>query len=262
MLTNLMNRVSHRMARRKYAPMIKVQHSTELLRLGTIYGGWTFEPSSDLQDSLIVSCGLGEDASFDLEFASKFSAKIIIVDPTPRAISHFEAIQERIGQRALQSYVKSGKQPVISYDLSKIAEGSLTLERSALWIENTKLKFFAPTNPAHVSHSLVNYQNHYSQETSYIEVASITLEALFAKHHTKTVPLLKLDIEGAEIQVIRHMLEKSIRVRQLLVEFDEMNSPSDQSKQNVEDTDRLLRHAGYICRYFDGQANFLYVLRS
>lgn len=242
--------------------MIEIQHSAELLRLGTSYGGWVFEPSADLQGSVIVSCGLGEDASFDIEFASKFCAKVIIVDPTPRAIRHFETIQERIGQSAVQSHAKRGQLLVDSYDLRKITKESLILERSALWIENATLKFFAPPNPEHVSHSIVNYQNNYSQETRHIEVASITLEALFAKYHLHTIPLIKLDIEGAEIQVIRYMLEKSIHPRQLLVEFDEMNCPSDRSKQKVEDVDRLLRHEGYSCRYFDGHTNFLYARRE
>jgi FkbM family methyltransferase len=262
MFDKLRNRISYHLARRKYAPVVEIQNSTELLRLGSDYGGWVFEPSPDLKDSVIVSCGLGEDASFDIEFASRFCAKIIIVDPTPRAIRHFEGIHSRLGQPAIQSYVKRGQQPADVYDLRKITDESLILEPSAVWIENTKLKFFAPSNPSHVSYSLVNYQNDYSQETTHIEVASITLEALFAKYHLHTIPLIKFDIEGAEIQVIRYMLEKSMYVRQLLVEFDEMNAPSDRSKQNVEDIDKLLRHAGYDCRYFDGHANFLYVLCS
>ncbi len=260
MLAGLRNLILHRLARRKYAPAIKLQPSTDLLRLGSDYGGWTFEPSADLQDSVIVSCGLGEDASFDVEFASRFRAKVIIVDPTPRAIRHFEEIQKRVGQPAVQTYVKGGKQPIASYDLRKIAKGSLILEPSALWVENTRVKFFAPANPDHVSHSIVNYQNNYTQNTSHIEVAATTLEALLAKYQLKAVPLIKLDIEGAEIDVIRHMLERSIHARQLLVEFDEMDFPSDRSKKNAEDTDRILTQAGYVCRYFDGRANFLYAL--
>jgi FkbM family methyltransferase len=197
-----------------------------------------------------------------VEFASRFHAKVIIVDPTPRAIRHFEAIQERVGQAAVRGYLPGGKLPADSYDLREIAVGSLILERFALWVEDTKVKFFAPTNAGHVSHSIVNYQNNYSQDTAHIEVDATTLEALLAKHGLHAVPLIKLDIEGAEIDVIPHMLEKSIHPRQILVEFDEMHRPSRRSKKNVEETDRILRQAGYACRDFDGYANFLYVLRQ
>lgn len=123
------------------------------------------------------------------------------------------------------------------------------------------LEIFRAQNPDHVSHSIVNYQNEYSQDTAFIEVPAITPETLLSRHQLKTVPLMKLDIEGAEIEVIRHLIEKSVLPRQILVEFDEMNFPTKRSKANAENTDKLLKQAGYSCRYFDGLANFLYVLR-
>jgi len=260
MLTRIKSAISIRVARRKFAPHIEVQSTAPQLRLGSDYGGWVFEPSSDLQNSTIISCGLGEDASFDVEFAARFDAKVIIVDPTPRAIAHFAQIQARLGKPASQAYVPGGKQPAAAYDLSKLGKDSLTLEPMALWTEKTTLKFYAPINPAHVSHSIVNYQNNYSQETPYIEVAATTPEALLEKYGLSTVALMKLDIEGAEIKVIEHALKRSIRPRQILVEFDEMNAPSVQSKANAEHADALLHGAGYSCRHFDGLANFLYVL--
>jgi hypothetical protein len=82
MLARVRNHVLDRMARRKYAPTIKVDKGPNLRRLGSAYGGWTFEPSSDLERATILSCGLGEDASFDVEFAAAFNARVIIVDPT------------------------------------------------------------------------------------------------------------------------------------------------------------------------------------
>jgi FkbM family methyltransferase len=261
MLSSLVSRAKRRLAKSLYAPAIEVQHANNLLRLGSTYGGWTFEPSADLQGCTVISCGLGEDASFDTEFASKFGAKVIIVDPTPRAIRHFAEIQERLGKAAAQSYVPGGKQPAAAYELSKLTKESLILEPYALWVEAKTLKFFAPQNPDHVSHSIVNYQNEYSQDTAFIEVPAITPETLLSRHQLKTVPLMKLDIEGAEIEVIRHLIEKSVLPRQILVEFDEMNFPTKRSKANAENTDKLLKQAGYSCRYFDGLANFLYVLR-
>lgn len=258
MFPHLMKKVANYLARKQYAPKIEVTHSLKPLRLGSDYGGWTFEPSDDLQNSVIVSAGLGEDGSFDVEFASKFNATVVIVDPTPRAIFHFEAIRKHIGEPARIPYVKGGKLPVGSYDLRKITENSLHLEQSALWIEQTTLKFFSPPDPHHVSYSINNFQNGHSQGTSYIEVPSVTLEQLLNKYGLKSLPLIKLDIEGAEIEVIRNMLNGPIRPRQILVEF---HSTSLKSKSDVEDLDRALRRSGYLCRHFDGVANALYARR-
>jgi FkbM family methyltransferase len=261
MLSRIKNRVLSRLARLKYAPDIAIDRAPGLVRLGSSYGGWTFEPSSDLQRSTIVSCGLGEDASFDVDFASAFQARVIIVDPTPRAITHFREMQSRAGQPAVTEYVKGGKQPETAYDLHKVTADALILEPSALWIENTRLKFYAPQNPDHVSHSITNIQGNSSQTDKYIEVPAVTLQTLMLKYDLAAIPLMKLDIEGAEGKVIQSALESRIFPGQILVEFDEMNFPSDQSKRSAEDTDRRLRQAGYKCRYFDGVSNFLYTLR-
>lgn len=261
MSNGLLDRISDRVKRIQYAPGFEVHRSANLVRIGSDYGGWTFEPSDDLLNSTIISCGLGEDASFDVEFAAKFHAKVILVDPTPRAVRHFDEIQQRIGLSPEQGYVAGGKQPASSYDLKELTAESLVLEPRAVWIEDTKLRFFLPANPEDVSHSIVNYQNNYSEETPFIEVATITLEDLAAKYDLKNLALMKLDIEGAEITVVPHMLANSIRPRQLLMEFDEMHFPSARSKANVLATDELLRGAGYECRFFDGHTNVLYVLR-
>ena len=259
MLARIKNRVVNRMARRKFAPQIAVKSLPNLRRLGSNYGGWTFEPSSDLKGATILSCGLGEDASFDVEFAAAFNARVIVVDPTPRAIAHFAEMQSRLGQAAIEGYSKGGKQPATAYDMRSMAADSLVLEPSALWIENTRLKFYAPQNRAHVSHSIVNLHNSSSESAGHIEVNAMTIESLIEKHGLGAIPLMKLDIEGAEGKVIQSALEKRIYPRQLLVEFDEMNLPSDRSKKNAENTDRLLRQAGYTCGYFDGMSNFLYI---
>lgn len=263
-MSRITTKLSNQVVRWKFSPGIRVDRSPNLLRLGSVYGGRTFEPSPDLENSVIISCGLGEDASFDIEFASRFNATVIIVDPTPRAVRHFGEIQSHAGEPATQSYTQTGKQPASAYDLSKISPGSLKLEPVALWVEITTLKFYAPPNPEHVSHSIVNYQNSYSSETPSIEVGTATIEQLMAKYGLKSMPLLKLDIEGAEIQVIADMLRRSILPRQILVEFDEMIVPSQRSKERVAATDALLRQQGYLCRHVDGpgKTDHLYVRPS
>ena len=68
-----------------------------IIFLGTAYGGWSFVEEDNLKNCTIISAGLGEDASFDIEFASKYDARIIIVDPTPRAIKHYDEIINSLG---------------------------------------------------------------------------------------------------------------------------------------------------------------------
>ena len=262
MLGSVQARVKKAVGKFRFAPQIRVEPSSKLLRLGSKYGAWTFEAGEDLQGATIVSCGLGEDGSFDVEFAARFKARVILVDPTPRAIRHFEGIQANIGKASKRPYVDIGKQPVDAYDLSKVEEGQLLLEPRALWTKETRLKFFLPQNPEHVSHSIVNYQNEYRDDSPSIEVQAVTLASLLEKYELTTLPLLKLDIEGAEVEVFPDMMAKGIKPRQILVEFDEMNVPSSRSKENAESMDRILRDGGYVCHFYDGKANFLYVLRA
>lgn len=232
-----------------------------LTNLGSEYGGWTFAQTDDLQGSVIISAGLGEDASFDVEFAAKYSAKVVIVDPTPRAISHFEKLKTRIGSPNTMSYVKGGQQPIEAYDLSSISGDQIQLVEKALWKQSETLRFFQPTDPLHVSHSIVNYQNDYRTDTDYIEVEALTVaEVLNASAIApEDVALIKFDIEGAEIEVIAQMLEDGIKPRQICVEFDEFSKPSQTAYRRVEEADRALREHGYSCVFTDGDTDFLYV---
>ena len=228
--------------------------------MGSPYGGWSFVDEDTLKECTIISAGLGEDASFDIEFAAKYNAKVIIVDPTPRAISHFNEIVNSLGNPAKLQYSEDGCQPIDAYDLSSITTDNLLLVAKALWNENTSLKFFEPLNPNHVSHSIVNYQNNYSDNTKSIVVDAVTLDSLltYLNINASDIPLMKFDIEGAEIEVIRRLIDVGITPRQILVEFDELNIPSPKAFSRVTEVDELLRNSGYNLLKTDGQADFLY----
>ena len=100
---------------------------------GTKYGGWSFVDDGSLENSIIISAGLGEDASFDIEFASRYNARIIFVDPTPRAINHYDQIIDSLGKPSSENYTNHGKQPIKAYDLSKSKKENFTLVKKALW---------------------------------------------------------------------------------------------------------------------------------
>lgn len=232
-----------------------------IIHLGTDYGGWSFVDEKDLYGCTIISAGLGEDASFDVEFASKYNAKVIIVDPTPRAIAHFEKIIESIGNPSKQKYSKDGCQPIEAYNLSAVTKDNFTLITKALWDKNANLKFFEPVNPNNVSHSIVNFQNNYSENTKSIEVEAVTLDSILIDLNIdkSVIPLMKFDIEGAEIEVIKSCIDLDIMPRQILVEFDELNVPAPKGFARVTEVDDLLRSNGYKLIKTDGQADFLYI---
>ena len=115
-------------------------------------------------------------------------------------------------------------------------------------------------NPNHVSHSINNYQNNYAEDTKSIEVEAVTLDSLLVDLNLdkSDIPLIKLDIEGAEIEVIKRCIDVGIMPRQILVEFDELNVPSSKGFARVTEVDDLLRKNGYKLLKTDGQADFLY----
>jgi len=240
---------------------LKTAKGYQLKRLGTDYGGWTFVDDPKLVRATIISAGLGEDASFDVEFAKEYDARVIVVDPTPRAIAHYDLICENFGKNKSRNYIPGGNQPIEAYDLRGINHDSLVLVPKALWESATTLKFFEPNNPNHVSHSIVNFQHDYRQNTKHIEVESITAKQLLAELdlHSADLRLIKLDIEGAEIEVIADLLKNSILPNQILVEYDELNAPSPKGFERVDSIHEMLITNGYKCIWTDGQADFLYV---
>lgn len=241
-----------------YTPPLKVvNNNLNLLRLGSRHGGWHVYDDPSLLNSLIISAGLGEDASFDIEFAKRFNSTVVIVDPTPRSIIHYDKIIKNIGKIATTNYSDNGSQPINSYSLDSLNTEQLILEPFALWNKAEKLKFYKPLNNNHVSHSLTNLQN--NDDNNYIEVNTIKLLDLIFKYGA--ISLIKLDIEGAEVEVISEMLKDQIFPIQILIEYDEINFPSEKSRDRVKNTHDLLISYNYQLIHRDGASNCLYCRR-
>jgi FkbM family methyltransferase len=245
-----------------YAPKVAIDDVGPLKRLGSGYGGWTFVADPALRGATIVSAGLGEDASFDVEIARAEGATVLLVDPTPRAVAHYGALAARIGSARTRDYADGGCQPAEAYPLEGVAADQLRLIDKALWTEVSTLKFYMPPNEDHVSHSLTNFQNDYRTDTPAIEVESTTLPDLMRQECLPELQMLKLDIEGAEIDVLTDMLDRGIKPRQLLIEFDELTKHSKRGLERWQAMDGRLRSTGYRCGYFDQRSCFLYVRKA
>jgi FkbM family methyltransferase len=253
---SLTSRIARKIRRMAWQPDIRITPAANLVHLGTEYGGWYFLDTGDLAGSMVISGGLGEDASFDVLFTAKYGARVIMIDPTPRAVAHFRGIQERMGRAAEAAFVPGGAQPVTAYDLRGIKQGDLALVEKALWTRDEPVRFYQPANPEHVSHSIANLYN--SAEGSYLEVPSTTLPGIVREFDLSRIAILKIDIEGVEVDVLTDMLAHGIQPDQILTEFDEIVSPSPAVKRKYEACDRMLRDAGYVCVACKGDVNFSY----
>ena len=83
---------------------------------------------------------------------------------------------------------------------------NVVLRKEAVWIENKMIHFSSTgTTDSHIS----------SQTAGSVEVAAIRLKDLF----TRKIAFLKIDIEGAEFQVIKDIAEKLDLVDNMFVEY-------------------------------------------
>jgi FkbM family methyltransferase len=218
----------------------------KIIRIGSLYGGWWIAVTPSIKGSHVIACGAGEDISFDIGIASMFDAKICIVDPTPRAKSHIRDVLLRLGEESKKPFTNNGEQDPLSYDLSQISSEQIISIDVALWDKDCITKFYCPTKPEEVSHSISNYQDNYKEDGSYIEVKAERLISVLTRLEVTSQPeIVKLDIEGAEHEVIRDMIQSNILPHQLLIEFDELRLGSIRGIQRFRKTRSLLYKHGY-----------------
>lgn len=220
---------------------IPVEPVVPVERMGTPYGGWIIPENWLKPDSVCYLVGAGEDISFDLGVAAKYGCPVHIFDPTPRAVAHFEGFVQHLkqGQPAPCATSPTGFYPAYP----PVLADRLHFHPCGIWDEDTTLRFFAPQNEAHVSHSLVNLQ----QSERFIEVPVRRLSGLMRELGHSKIDLLKLDIEGAEYQVIRSLLDDHIEVGILCIEFDESAANHLDTKylQRIETSLKALLAAGF-----------------
>ncbi len=158
------------------------------LTLGGKDASWTICHSTLLPTSTVYSLGVGEDISFDLALIPRFGVTIHAFDPTPRSIE----------------WIKAQTIPA-GFVFHPFGVGPL----------DGMCRFLPPRNPAHVSHSLV----HRDTAGPAIELPVHRLSTILQMLGHERIDLMKMDIEGAEYDVIRDLLNSQISVGQLLVEF-------------------------------------------
>ncbi len=225
----------------------------KLLRLGTMYGGWIIPADSGLSArSTCYSAGAGEDISFDCALAQRFHCQVRVIDPTPRAIQHFNNLETAVkaGERFPINNSREDFYTIGSEDFRRLRFLPIGLaDRDA------ELKFYLPQNPTYVSCSTANLQ----KTENYFTAKCFRLLSIMQQLGDDSIEMLKMDIEGAEYGVIQDIVATKLLPQLLLVEFDEAHTPLDANagtrvKRHIE----MLTRAGMRCIAVDGSnATFL-----
>lgn len=166
-----------------------VEAKVPMVRHGSEYGGWWICPRGISAGAVIYSFGIGTDISFDLSLIETYGLTVNAFDPTPSSIAWLKA-------QPLPAQFRWQELGIAAYD------GRAT--------------FFPPADPAHVSHSVVPPEE---SDRQGIEVDVRRLSSIMESLGHDRIDVLKLDVEGAEYDVLDEILAGCVRPAQLLVEF-------------------------------------------
>tara|TARA_A100001015_G_scaffold182193_1_gene202822 strand:- start:1118 stop:1852 length:735 start_codon:yes stop_codon:yes gene_type:complete len=202
--------------------MLNIMESESIKQFGTNYGGFYYPSNlNGLNKNSIIYCvGAGEDITHDIEIANQLNSKVYIFDPTPKAIEHVKYVKDVFDDKKLpiSSNRYGGGDPNYWNVLlnNRINSDKIILKEYGLFTEDSILKFYKPSNPDYVSHSLV----HGMKSDNYFMVNVKSLNSIMEELNHDAIDLLKIDIEGCECDVINKMLDDNIYPKYLSVDFD------------------------------------------
>lgn len=210
--------------------MNRIEPFPNMRHIGTQYGGFVI-PMGLLEENSVCYCvGCGEDISFDLGLIKEFGCHVYGFDPTPRAIK----------------YVRKMTMLQENYHFFDIG----------LWDMDDSLKFYAPKNPDHVSHSALNLQ----KTNEYFDARVKRLSQIMHENKHEELNLLKIDVEGAEYSVIRSIIDDNIKISILCVEYDECFNPMDGDyRKRIKESVNSIISFGYTLVFAERNGNYTFV---
>ena len=170
---------------------------SELIRLGTEYGGWWVLENrllSSNQKRVLISAGLGQDVSFDKAML-EHGFDLFGLDPLT---------------------------PSISFAINELSDYSNKhILQFGLWVKSGEVQFFFPKDASHDSWSITNSQSAPDTHSEALPVVSIPhLYESFPELRQYDYVVLKMDIEGAEVPVLLDLDFSNYHFDFLAVEMD------------------------------------------
>jgi FkbM family methyltransferase len=158
-----------------------------LERFGDGHAAWYVR--QDTAPGSIAYCGgVGRDATFDFELASRKNMQVHSFDPTPGAIAYMETENQ----------------------------GRVQFHPWGMMDEDQTIRFYAPRDPRHANWFAENI--HHTHE--FFEANCYSIASIMNKLGHDHVDLLKIDVEGSWFKILKGMLDDGILPPTLCVEFD------------------------------------------
>jgi len=156
-------------------------------------GGWWFSPAGLNDASIVYSLGVGDEINFDLALIRDYGVEVYAFDPTPNSVDMLD--RKQLPRR-------------------------FHFHPWAVTAADGTLKFY-PRLKKDGTKSDVMFTMIPEEQTSddVIEVPAYALSTIVEKLGHQRIDLLKMDIEGAEYEVLEGLLESPVLPTQLLVEF-------------------------------------------
>ena len=164
-------------------------------KTSALYGGdhgWVVDESLLNRESVIYSVGVGSNIDFDVELINFFGATVHAFDPTPRSIE----------------WVKSQKLPK-----------HFIFHPFGLSAENGHMDFFPPAKASSTHFSPID---RYGDTNNVVRAPVKDIDTIASELNHKEIDLLKMDIEGAEYEVIEALPKNRVAINQILIEFHHM----------------------------------------
>jgi FkbM family methyltransferase len=185
--------LEHAAQRRRSAAMRKalpVQRRDDLVEVGDLgYGGYEVPASLLGTESTCVLAGVGEDLTFDLGLVARFGCRVHSLDPVPHAAAFAAEAAAH--------------------------EPRLTFHPVALWSRDETLTFHAPRQSGYVSQSATNLHGTPADFTAQAR----SVRSFMSDIGATGIDLLKVSAEGAEYEIVEHVVAEQLPIRVLSVEY-------------------------------------------
>lgn len=183
---------------------------------GNNYGGFYLHTEEINAQSIVYSLGIGMDVSFDMDLIASFKCNVYGFDPTPKSI---QWVKENINE-------------------SKFIMSEFGISNSS-----KKKKFYLPKNQDNISGSLFPIDTVNKGDAIMLEFK--TLQEVMQNNNHNHLDILKIDIEGAEYEVLNQIINQSISINQIVVEFHPHLIRN--GRRKTLEILNLLKQNGYRC---------------